>query len=86
MGSRHCITTLVEKWRFECPRGERAGDGHTNWFPIDGVFRCKGCAELRNAGEDVEPETAKLRDKKTGRLVEREEIELDVQRGRRATG
>lgn len=68
MGSRpHRITTLVEKWRFECPRGSEPGDGHTNWFPIDGVFRCKGCAELRNAGEDVEPETARLRDKKTGR-------------------
>lgn len=74
------IETIAQKWRFECPNGD-VGEGHTNWFPIDGVFRCHGCSDLRVHDPTIEPEYEFLRDKKTGRLVSREELELKIERG-----
>ena len=71
----HKITSHPEKWRYGCPTPRE----HTNWFPINGHFRCHGCAELRAAGEDsIEPEFDELRDKKTGELIPRSEISLAV--------
>lgn len=78
------ISTIAEKWRLECPNGD-VGEGHTNWFPIDGVFRCQGCAELARHDPERQTEYPSLRDKKTGRLVEREQVVLATgTRGRAA--
>lgn len=71
----HVVTAPHEKWRYCCPTRRE----HTNWFPINGHFRCKGCAELRAAGNaSVEPEFDALRDKQTGGLVPREELTLAI--------
>lgn len=73
--NEHTITRPVEKWRYVCPTPRE----HTNWFPINGHFRCKGCAELRNAGaSEVEPEHDHVRDQRTGELIPREEITLAI--------
>lgn len=85
MPERIHITSTAEKWRLECPNGE-IGEGHTNWFPIDGVFRCHGCAEQARHDPSICPEYDVLRDKKTGELVERDKVVLDVQRKARAAG
>lgn len=77
----HTITRQREKWRFECLVTDELGDGHTNWFPINGHFRCRGCSDLRANGVAVEPEYDQLRDKVTGDLVSRGEIVLEIQRG-----
>ena len=79
------ITSIAEKWRLECPNGE-IGEGHTNWFPIDGVFRCEGCVEQRRTDPTVDPQYTHLRDKKTGELVAREDIVLAIDRQPSATG
>lgn len=80
--SGHTITRYREKWRFECLISSTVGDSHTNWFPINGHFRCRTCADLRAAGHrDVSPEYNQLRDKTTGELVGRGEIMLDIQQG-----
>lgn len=82
------ITAIHEKWRFECLATERYGaeQGHTNWFPIDGVFRCHGCAELARNDPSIDPEYSRLRDKKTGSVIGRENIVLDVSHGATAKG
>lgn len=75
------ISSIVEKWRFECLYADCTGDSHTNWFPINGHFRCRTCAEFRNADPGVEAEYDKLRDKRTGELVQREDIILETRKG-----
>lgn len=74
------ITAAHEKWRFECLATDRYGarEGHTNWFPIDGKFRCIGCSEAARNDPEINPEYERLRDKKTGEIVERDEIELAI--------
>lgn len=74
------ITATHEKWRFRCLAPERYGamDGHTNWFPIDGVFRCAQCAEEARTNPEVDPEYDQLFDKRSEQLVSREAIDLDV--------
>lgn len=70
------VASQAEKWRFTCPRG------HCNWFPIDGHFRCRACAQQRNAGEhDVDPEVDRLWDQRDERWIDRDEIELAIERG-----
>jgi len=81
----HVVTSTHEKWRYECPNGE-PGEGHTNWFPINGVFRCKGCSELRKKNPDIDPEYEELRDKKTGEIIPREQITLDIDRPKASSG
>lgn len=70
------IDSKVKKWRFECPRGEEAGDGHNDWYLWDGVFCCETCRRHRNAGEEIDSVYEHLRDKKTGELVSRERIRV----------
>lgn len=70
------VTSQTEKWRFECRYGEEPGDGHTTWFPINGHFRCRACADLRRTNTAITPEYDRLRDKTTGELVSREQIKL----------
>lgn len=75
----HRITRQREKWRYECLISDTVGESHTNWFPINGHFRCRSCADLRATGhEGVEPEYHQLRDKSTGELVSRGEIVLEI--------
>lgn len=79
--TEHIITSTVEKWRYVCPTSRE----HTNWFPINGHFRCKGCADLRSAGaSDVDPEHDHLRDQTTGELIPRDEITLAIDQNRPA--
>lgn len=79
----HRIESLAAKWRFVCPRSfEQPHDGHTNWHPIDGKFRCRTCADRRG----VDPEYTELIDTKTGERVVREAIVLDVERGGQVHG
>lgn len=75
---RVTIDSAVEKWRYRCLAPDRYDlpEGHTNWFPIDGVFRCRSCAEQARTDPAVDPEYAHLRDMRTGELVAREEIRL----------
>lgn len=71
----HEIRTLAKKWRYACP------EGHTNWYPINGHFRCRSCAKHAEAGADVDPEFHELHDKQTGAALDRDQIRLDT-RGR----
>lgn len=77
-GRRVTIDSAVEKWRYRCLAPDRYGlaEGHTNWFPIDGVFRCRSCAEQARTDPAVDPEYAFLRDTRTGELVARDDIRL----------
>ena len=70
------IASQAEKWRFECRHGEEPGEGHTTWFPINGHFRCRACADLRRTRPEITPEYDYLRDKITGELVSREQVVL----------
>jgi hypothetical protein len=72
----HVIQSKASKWRYRCPQE------HTNWYPIDGKFRCRTCASDR----DRDPEYRALVDTKTDERVPREEIELDVHRGGQVHG
>lgn len=70
----HTIATQVEKWRFKCPRYR-----HDDWRLWDGVFSCRTCENLRNAGEiDVDPIYDELWDDKEKQLVPRERIRVRV--------
>lgn len=71
------ISSTVQKWRYRCP------EGHTNWFPIDGKFRCRSCAKNRNAGADVDPEFEHLHDQETGEQLSRADVVLAT--GHKAT-
>ncbi|MFB6299102.1 MAG: hypothetical protein ABEH65_02460, partial [Halobacteriales archaeon] len=72
MSEQYRISTIPKKWRFVCPKG------HSNWFPIDGVFRCQTCAEQARLDPEIEPEFEQLKDQETGERVDREQIVLDV--------
>ena len=82
------ITSDAEKWRLVCRADELHGadEAHTNWFPIDGKFRCWSCAQARQAHPEIDPEYDQLRDRRTGRLVSRDDIVLAIERGKSATG
>ena len=56
-----------DRWRFVCPRG------HRSWEPTNHHFWCKHCA---NAGPDTDGVFHELRDRKTGREYDREDIRL----------
>lgn len=70
----HTITSQHEKWRFWCDPDRQ----HTNWFPIDGKFRCAECAKQRNTNPSVDPEVEQLYDQVTETYVSREQIKLDI--------
>lgn len=73
----HKIETVTQKWRFVCPRSaEHPSRQHTNWFPLNGIIRCRSCEDERAAGEDVDPDYDELWDQREERFVPREEIEL----------
>jgi hypothetical protein len=78
--SEHIITADHQKWRYRCLAPDRydIDEGHSNWFPINGVFRCWSCAEQARTNPEVDPEYALLRDTRTGELVARQDIILDV--------
>lgn len=69
---RITIRSPHEKWRLVCD------EGHTNWFPIDGHFRCQQCARLRLHDPEVDAEKWTLWDKKEERHVTREQVELKI--------
>lgn len=79
--SDHIITADHQKWRYRCLADDRYGldEGHSNWFPINGVFRCWSCAQQARTNPEIDPEYAALRDTRTGELVKRHEIILDTQ-------
>lgn len=81
------ITTVTEKWRFVCPRSAVLdARQHTNWFPLNGVIRCRSCERERNAGAvDVDPDYDRLWDQLEKRWVERDEIELQTRGHRRGS-
>lgn len=71
------ISTVAEKWRFVCPRSaDTDARTHTNWFPLNGIIRCRSCERERNTGEDIDPDYDRLWDQREKRWVDREEIEL----------
>lgn len=55
-----------DRWRFVCPRG------HRSWEPTNHHFWCAKCARAY----DVDGVFQRLRDKRTGREYDREEVQL----------
>lgn len=55
-------TTKREKWAWVCPTPHE----HRDWRVVDGVFECRACGETYQ----------RLRDKRTGEEVHREDIEV----------
>lgn len=87
MAPRIHITAIHEKWRFVCPRSRDLPDrNHTNWFPLNGVFRCRSCERSRESHPEIDPDYDRLWDLREERWVPREEIDLDVTRAARARG
>lgn len=88
MSGKLTIGSAAEKWRLRCLADERYGlaEGHSNWFPIDGVFRCRSCAEQARTNPQVDPEYEVLKDTRTGGYVSRHEIVLAIERQPTATG
>ncbi|OLZ42608.1 hypothetical protein A6E15_02170 [Natrinema saccharevitans] len=62
------LADRTDRWRFVCP------NGHRSWEPTNNHFWCQKCA--RNYGDDVEPEFDELRDRKTDRLIPRDQLVL----------
>jgi protein-arginine kinase activator protein McsA len=58
----------ADRWRFACP------NGHRSWEPTNGHFWCAQCA--KTFADDLDPEFSELRDRKTGELLERDEVRL----------
>lgn len=61
----------TDRWRYVCPAG------HRNWEPTNYHFWCASCARQSKQGADVEPEFDELRDKQTGKLLEREQVTIE---------
>jgi hypothetical protein len=82
------IGSPAEKWRLRCLADERydLAEGHTTWFPIDGVFRCRSCAEQARTDPDVDPQYDVLKDTRSEQYVARRDVVLAVERQPRATG
>ena len=55
-----------DRWRFVCPRG------HQTWEPTNHHFWCKQCARA----EGLDGVFHRLRDRKTGREYDRQEVQL----------
>jgi hypothetical protein len=55
-----------DRWRFVCPRG------HRTWEPTNHHFWCQQCARA----DECDGVFHQLRDKKTGREYERDEVQL----------
>jgi len=60
------IENRSDRWRFVCPRG------HRSWEPTNHHFWCAKCARM----EDVDGVFHELRDRKSGHLIERQEVRL----------
>nr|WP_226043550.1 hypothetical protein [Natrinema sp. DC36] len=58
----------TDRWRYTCPQG------HRSWEPTNFHFWCQQCS--RHLSDDVDPEFDELRDRRTGDLISREDIEL----------
>jgi len=83
------IASQAEKWRLRCLANERYPDvdeGHANWFPIDGIFRCKTCAKQARTDPRVDPEYEVLMDTSTGEYLARHDVVLAVERQPAPTG
>ena len=65
------IEDETDRWRYTCPRG------HTRWEPTNHHFWCATCAR----SESVDGSFHELRDSKTGRLFERENVQLLTRTG-----
>lgn len=63
----------ADRWRWVCP------NGHRSWEPTNEHFWCATCA--RTHGADVEPSFEELRDQKTDKLLDRDEVELLTEAG-----
>ncbi|WP_226023204.1 hypothetical protein [Halomicrobium salinisoli] len=55
-----------DRWRYTCP------NGHHDWEPTNHHFYCATCARAEGVGGEFH----ELRDRKTGRLYERDEVRL----------
>ena len=66
------INVAAHPWRFTCPNGHRSFD-FTNHH-----FWCHAC----NRQQGVDPEFWEVQDKKTGRSLGREDVEIDPERRR----
>lgn len=60
-----------DRWRFTCPRR------HRDWEPTNHHFWCAACAR----SDGVDGTFAELRDRMTGRLIDREDVKLQTEAG-----
>lgn len=67
-GQKVVIQEREEKWRYRCP------NGHANWDTTNSHIWCPSCSRQH----DADPEHFQLLDRKTGREVSRDEIQLEV--------
>lgn len=76
MPAKLTIGSQAEKWRLRCLADERYDleEGHSNWFPIDGFFRCRTCAEQARTNPEVDPEYEALKDTRTGEYLTRPDV------------
>lgn len=65
----------IQRWRYRCPRG------HTAWEPTNHHWYCSECARCH---DDVDPSFTELVDKQTGRVYERDEINIKGYRSKTA--
>ncbi|WP_225334269.1 hypothetical protein [Halomicrobium urmianum] len=60
-----------DRWQWTCP------NGHHDWEPTNHHFWCAACARI----PEVDASFDELRDQKTGRLYERDDVELHTPAG-----
>ena len=65
------IEDRMDRWRYVCPRG------HRSWEPTNHHFWCQQCA----AAEEVDGVFHELRDRYSGKMFEREEVQLLTEAG-----
>jgi len=61
----------TDRWRYRCPQG------HTNWEPTNHHFWCASCARKW----EVDPEFDELLDQETGKVYERDQVQLLTKAG-----
>jgi len=62
------IEDELDRWKWVCPRG------HRQWEPTNFHFWCAACARANDASGEFD----ELRNKATGEVLEREQLELET--------
>jgi hypothetical protein len=64
------IETEADSYRLRCPNGHQVTPTNNHWY-------CRQCAHAWD--DDIDPEYDEVLDKKTGRMVSRDDVDLDFE-------